>query len=149
MITNTIGTIIFTFIGLGRSGRFHRRYKRPVTDNMTKNDSTIVQYVISLWISLLINMKRDKMFCKNVKIDFYRRRCIQIRHITKNIKEGKGVNVFTLIWAKNSGKWPLRAPTNSILEEAITCTLKPPKADTATSNGMIQANFPKTLSPNV
>lgn len=48
MITKEIGTKILTLIGLGKSGFFHRKYNKPVTDTVTKNDSTIVQYVINL-----------------------------------------------------------------------------------------------------
>lgn len=47
IITNIIGTAIFTLMGLTKLGCFHLKYKIPVTESVIKNVSTIVQYVIS------------------------------------------------------------------------------------------------------
>lgn len=48
------------------------------------------------------------------------------------------------MWASSAGKWPFLAPTNSIREEAMTCTLKPPNAEIATKIGITQAALPIT-----
>lgn len=41
--TKTMGTAMCTFIGLDIFGFFHRRYNKPLTDTVTKRDSTMVQ----------------------------------------------------------------------------------------------------------
>lgn len=39
---------MLTLIGRGMSGRLYRKYKTDDTDNMMKNDSTIILYVINV-----------------------------------------------------------------------------------------------------
>lgn len=64
----------FTLIGLSILGLVYLNHSKPLTDNIIKNDSTILAYVINTYMSLVQSMSRDRMFCNKQKL------WIQINH---------------------------------------------------------------------
>lgn len=55
-------SVIITLIGLLMFGRFHRLHNTDDTDNIVKNASTKLEYVISISTSLVKSMSKDRMF---------------------------------------------------------------------------------------
>lgn len=58
----TSAPCVCTFIGLLIFGRFHRLHNTDDTDNMVKNASTKLEYVMSILTSLVKSMSRDRIF---------------------------------------------------------------------------------------
>ena len=50
-------------IGLGKSGLFHLRYRRPPTDIVMKRDSTKEVKLMSMYTSEVVNNKRVRTPC--------------------------------------------------------------------------------------
>ena len=68
---------------------------------------------------------------------------------TKNIRDGFGRLLSIVIKLRQSGKCPWRAPTKQSREEVMMWQLKLPRADVATSRGIMKAAAPIILSAYV
>ena len=55
--------VITTLIGLGKSGLFHLRYRRPPTDIVMNRDSTKEVKLMSMYTSEVVNNKRVRTPC--------------------------------------------------------------------------------------
>lgn len=55
---------LHTLIGRIMSGRFHLNHRIPLTDSMMNTDSTILEYVMSRQMSLVLSITSDNIFCE-------------------------------------------------------------------------------------